>query len=188
MIKKVINLIDFQGHPALGEEFTNQLRYSTLAEIIQDDTICKDNCIIVSNTDDKADKKLSELKAWSLHRGWKWILIPNQMSIKKFINCVGKNTNFSIDKHDTEIIFGGTNTSGCVISSKTQSAAYFAAAGFNCKILLPLCADQLIAGVNDVEKNINSFARIYRKIKYRDLLQNIDIISKINEINFSKKR
>lgn len=86
---------------------------------------------------------------------------------------------------DTQIVIGGCNTSGCVIKSKLCSAKYFSEKKYKTKILLPMCAEYEAGGINDIEKNMKAFARVYNYIK-NEKLNNIDIVEVINDIEFVK--
>lgn len=74
---------------------------------------------------------------------------------------------------DTEIVIGGCNTSGCVLKSKMCSAKYFAEKNYKTTILLPMCAEYSQHGINDIEKNMRAFARIFKYAKKEKLDINV---------------
>ena len=55
----IILLIDFEGHPALGSEFTNNQRFSTLNWLLN--PIRKEPLVIISNHMPHRDKRTEEM-------------------------------------------------------------------------------------------------------------------------------
>ena len=80
---------------------------------------------------------------------------------------------------ETPIIFGGTNTLGCVTTSKPYSAFEWAKQGWYVELLLPMCADYQMPGVTDTEIYIETFAKLYKEIKAEGLSEYIDITTKV---------
>jgi len=184
-MKTVILLIDFNGHKILADDYMNKLRYSTLQQIIDDTTIDKQNTIIVSIGRSLIDKKLNELKYIATTDHWKWLEIPDiDSSVEVIEKLVLKKLNFSMNNTDTQIIIGGCNTAGCVIQSKLCSAKYFSWKQYKTTILLPLCAEYATQGINDIEKNMRAFGKVYTFIKNNKL--NIDLVEDVTKISFKR--
>ena len=188
-MKTLILLIDFYGHPALTtDRYNDSIRYSALTEIISSSTIDRKNCAIFSTSIPQNDERLLELKKMAILKGFPFVTpIPGtndvpwdeiysidyiKSKLKDFIN---------IDKTDTQIIVTGTNTSGCVYKSKSIGAYHWSKAGFKTKIYLPMTIEYEQKGINDLERNINGFATLYKRIK-KDKCFDIDIVKNFNDL------
>jgi hypothetical protein len=86
---------------------------------------------------------------------------------------------------NTQIIIGGCNTSGCVLKSKLCSAKHFSDKKYKTNIVLPMCAEYEASGINDIEKNMKAFVRVYNYVK-KNKLNYIDVVEAINDIDFKK--
>ena len=71
----------------------------------------------------------------------------------------------------------------CVLKSKLCSAKYFSWKQYKTIILLPMCAEYAHHGINDVEKNMRAFGKMFTFIK-DNKLKNIDIIEDVTKLNF----
>ena len=183
-MKTVILLIDFKGHEILADDYVNKLRYSTLQQITENPAIDRKSSVILSIGSSNADRKIRELQKMAIRANWKWLSIHNDnSSVEDIEQLVLEKLNFSMNNTDTQIVIGGCNTSGCVIKSKLCSAKYFSEKKYKTKILLPMCAEYESAGINDIEKNIKEFARVYNYVK-RNKLNYIDIVEEVNDIRF----
>lgn len=172
MDKTVILLIDFIGHDILAGEYVKNLRYSTLQSILQEPHD-KDKNIVVSIGSSCWDPKLKEMKTMAIHDKWKWLEIVNDKAdVETIEKQVKEKLNFHMNNTDTRILIGGCNTSGCVLKSKLSSAKYFSKK-YNTTILLPMCAEYQAHGINDIEKNMRAFARIFRYAKKEKLDINV---------------
>ena len=126
-MKTLILLIDFNGHKILVDEYINKLRYSTLQQIVSDDSIDRNETVICSIGNSGIDLKLIEIKKMAVVDGWKWLEINDAMSsVETIEKLLKEKLNFYMTNTDTEIVIGGCNTSGCVLKSKMSSAKYFA--------------------------------------------------------------
>ena len=76
---------------------------------------------------------------------------------------------------ETPIIFGGTNTIGCVTISKPYSALEWAKQGWYVEILLPMCADYQTKGNTNTEIYMETFAQLYNEIKMAGVMEYVDI-------------
>jgi len=185
-MKTVILLIDFEGHKILADDYVNNLRYSTLQQIINYTSIDRNSYIILSIGSSNRDKKLQEIRNIAVNERWKWLEIHNVNSnVEDIEKLVSEKLNYSMNNTNTQIIIGGCNTSGCVIKSKLHSAKYFSDKKYKTIILLPMCAEYQAPGINDIEKNMKAFARVYNYIK-RNKLNYIDIVEVVNDIEFIK--
>ena len=170
----LVLLIDFEGHPALGNEYINNLRYSTLIDLFMDLEIDRDKIMFVSNS---MCEKLHEVKSFGISKGFNWLDVESNASVPALIKTLKRESKFKLDKEKTNVIFGGTNTSGCVLGAKPMGARSFARAGYKCKLYLPMCADYFIKGLNEVDKIMYSMAAIYKSLKENNAIENIDLIT-----------
>ena len=185
-MKTVILLIDFEGHKILADDYVNDLRYSTLQQITENTSIDRNSCIILSIGNSKRDEKLQEIRNIAVNKGWKWLETYNENPPVKIIEkLVSEKLNYSMHNTNTRIIIGGCNTSGCVIKSKLCSAKYFSEKKYKTNIVLPMCAEYEASGINDIEKNMKAFVRVYNYVK-KNKLNYIDVVEAINDIDFKK--
>ena len=192
-MKTLIILIDFYGHPILATDpFTNNLRYSFLSEIINEHwNIDLNRCAIFSKHPDKRDGKLSELHRMATKKGFKWALPPvrdmmAEYDIPFLKQYLKGSIGFDLNQSDTQIVIGGTNTSGCVFRNSTLGAYHWVKSGYKTKIYLPMCAEYEHNGVNDFHKNIAAFTILYNKIKQYNCFE-VDIVKKIQDIDMDRK-
>lgn len=170
----LVLLIDFEGHPSLGDSYINNLRYSTLIDLFMDLEINRDKILFVSNS---MSEKLEEVKSFGVSKGFEWLDVENNASVPSLIKTLKRSGKFKLDKKSTQVIFGGTNTSGCVLGAKPMGARSFARAGYKCKLYLPMCADYFIKGINEVDKMMYSMAAIYKSLKENNAISNVDLIT-----------
>ena len=184
MIDKVcLLLIDFEGHPITGDEWINELRYSTLNSFIY--ALSTERCIILSNNHNgelsRFSPRMAEVERMNENgrqglngRHIPWITFdPDKDYDINDLRGMAYEKGYNIKK----VIIGGTNTSGCVLTAKKYSAINWAKAGFDVIIWLPLCADYQISGLTNADKWINSFAEIYKEIKRENLMDKIDLLT-----------
>ena len=179
-MKTLILLIDFYGHPVLNSEpYNNQIRYSSLLEIVSAAHIKKNQCIIYSNND-ILDEKLKEIRDMGINNGIQFYYgkPEDQNVIEHFTK------RFQLDREKSQIILGGVNTSGCVYKTKSIGAYYWSKAGFKTKIYLPMTIEYEQKGINDLERNINGFATLYKQIK-KDKCFDIDIVKNFDDLELS---
>jgi len=181
--KTLILLIDFKGHPILASDYVNSLRYSTVQQITENPTsIDKENCIILSIGNSNTDKKLQEIREIALINKFKWANVENDnITVDELSSMLESIYNFNLNNKDTQIILGGCNTSGCVLRSKSVSAKDFALHKFETYIVLPMCADYEAPGINDVEKNMKSFNRVFNFIQ-KNKLETVHLLDNILDI------
>jgi hypothetical protein len=82
-----------------------------------------------------------------------------------------------------KVIFGGTNTGGCILNQTPYSALAWAKEGHDVKVLLPMCTEYEQPGVTQVDRNNNAFAEFWRVAKEENVVDNIDFITDIQRIN-----
>lgn len=169
--KTVVLLIDFKGHPLLGDEYVNNRRYSELQRLSLGHKIDKEKLIIVTNTNKGNDPKLDAILTMCTdHYGFKVIQLNNikeakSMTITYIDSIVYKSIGWYLRPSDTQIIIGGCNLGGCVINAKPISAVHWAKMGFQTIIHLPLCAEYEQPGINSTEKAYNGFKQVYDEIQ-----------------------
>ena len=170
----IILLIDFEGHPPLGSEHTNNQRYSTLAWLLN--TVREKPLIIISNHNPETHKRTEEVaKMMKVENRHIWITIdpdnrnnPSIDSIKIEVEKLGYRIN--------NVIIGGTNLAGCVFKSKSISAVNWAKLGYDVQILSSMCADYQITGINSTEQTQNALSILWRDIAKEKLFDKIKYI------------
>jgi len=179
--KTIMMLIDFHGHPILGDDHTNNQRYSKLAEMICNPFY---DLVIVSTHNKEKHSKMEEYKKMvDIEERHTWIVIdPDKKPTPTDIAELCKEKGFKIGN----VIMGGTNTAGCIIRSRSFSAAKWAQAGYEVQIWLPLCAENQLTGVNQLEREQKAFSIVYREIKKERLWNKIDIVDNIAHLKLVK--
>jgi|TARA_B100001996_G_scaffold5627_1_gene4746 hypothetical protein len=167
----IILLIDFEGHPILGSEFTNNQRYSTLAWLLN--PVREKPLFIISNHLPERHKHVEEVakmvKVEDRHI-WKTI-DPDESSVESIIEEV-KQMGYNIEN----VIIGGTNTSGCVFRTKPYSAMNWAKKGYDVQILSNMCADYQIVGINDTDKTQNALSIIWHEVAQEKMFNKISYV------------
>ena len=166
----VIVLIDFKGHPILASEYVNSLRYSALQQITENHNIDREKCIILSIGNSNNDKKLEEIREIALLNNFRWLMIHNpDATVNDIEHLLMEKFNCIISKENTRIVLGGCNTSGCVLKTKNISAKDFGLKKYKTLIPLQLCAEYEGSGINDIEKNIKAFSRLFNYVQMNKL-------------------
>ena len=161
----IVMLIDFIGHPKLGDHYTNNRRYSELLKFATSSKLDRDNIIFVSNTrGDMLSETLDMLKT----AGFDILYTQSDESINNIVDKIKDIKGWDIKQYTTQVIIGGCNLGGCVINAKPMSAVFWQKKGFKTTIHLPLCAEYEQPGTNAVEKvyrsieQLNHFTKEYR--------------------------
>ncbi len=177
-MKTLILLIDFYGHPVLNTDpYNNHIRYSSLLEIVTAAHVNRNQCILYSNQQHNNDEKLREIRDMAINGGMEfWYGEPDTPNAIDYFT-----KRFQLDKNNSQIILGGVNTSGCIYRNKPFGAYHWSKAGFKTKIYLPMTIEYEQKGINDLERNINGFATLYKRIK-KDKCFDIDIIKNFDDL------
>ena len=161
----IVMLIDFIGHPKLGDHYTNNRRYSELLKFATSSKLDRDNIIFVSNTrGDMLSETLDMLKT----AGFDILYTQSDESINNIVDKIKDIKGWDIKQYTTQVIIGGCNLGGCVINSKPISSVFWQKKGFKTTIHLPLCAEYEQPGTNAVEKvyrsieQLNHFTKEYK--------------------------
>lgn len=165
-------LIDFIGHPKLGDHYTNNRRYSELLKFSVSKKLDRDNIIFVSNSTPFYDPKSGELLHETFNMlttaGFDILYVKDNESINDIIDKIKAIKKWDIKQYTTQAIIGGCNLGGCVINAKPISAVFWQKKGFKTTIHLPLCAEYEQPGTNAVEKvyrsieQLNHFTKEYK--------------------------
>jgi len=178
----VIILIDFKGHPILASEYVNSLRYSALQQITENHNIDREKCIILSIGNSGSDKKLNEIREIALLNKFKWLIIENpDTTVNDIEHLLMKKFNLIINKDNTRIILGGCNTSGCVLKTKNISIKDFGLKKYETLVPLQLCAEYECSGINDIEKNMKAFSRLFNYVQ-KNKFETIVTVEDITQI------
>ena len=186
----IVLLIDFKGHPLLGDEYVNNRRYSELQKFISNRNISREDIVFVSNS--ISDRKLEELFEMARTVGFKAITLTEKKepregintSIRELFNIIHEKLGWDIKLSNTQIIIGGCNFGGCVVNSKKISAVYWSKLGFKTTIHLPLCAEYEQPGVNSTEKAYNGFKKAYEHIQFNKAF-NIQLTDKFEQLELT---
>ena len=169
--KTIILLIDFHGHPILGDNYINNKRYSELQKLICNVNNMSD-LYFISNMPYSKDTRLGEILKVARAVGFKTSCVTQTLrpnagdhTIEELSNHIKEKFDFQIDPSDTQIVIGGNNLAGCVVSSKQISAVYWSKAGYRTTIHAPLCAEYEQPGINQVERTYNGFQKLYSVIR-----------------------
>lgn len=182
--KTLLLLIDFHGHPMFGDEHTNELRYSTLHQLLQ---VEKEMNIVSNHLEsqyptDRGPNRLKEMKRIYDNEGvHNWDRIDPDAEPEKTIKdieTIFAKRNYKINN----VILGGTNLAGCVLRSKPYSAIHWAAAGYKTQILLPLCAEYQLPGVNQADRNSHATSVMYNVIREEKLFDKIDLVRNLKQL------
>ena len=162
----IVMLIDFIGHPSLGDQYTNDRRYSELLKFATSKNIDKDKIVFVTNERPGHDKLFEILTMLSV-ANYKIIYTPPEESISNIINKIQdhKDLLWDIKEYNTQVIIGGCNLGGCVINAKPMSAVFWQLKGYKTTIHFPLCAEYEQPGINQVEKVYRSIEQLFHFTK-----------------------
>lgn len=184
-LTSLIHLIDFIGHPSLNEKYLNERRYKALLNLVYERK-GSDNKVITTlhNHNDKPTGELSsyyrekflEIKQGALRNDFTWLEFNEQCSVDDIINSL-KDHGYQINPSYTQIVFGGTNLSGCVLRNKNSSVRKFALKGFLCQLLLPMCCSSTTPGLNDIEKMFSDLAQVYNYTRDKNITHLVDVLS-----------
>lgn len=186
-------LIDFEGHPALGDYALNETRFSKLKEFVfpassDQPRIWNEPLVVVSSHtylpgESKKIRTLEdmvkqEIKEDRSHMKWMTIDPKAKHTIQDILNMVRNlpgSPKIRMNSPETPILIGGTNTAGCIVDARAYSAINCAKEGYYTQILLPLCADYQVKGVTTADKQMQAFSILYKRIKDNDAIKYIDI-------------
>ena len=171
----IILLIDFEGHPSLGSEFTNNQRFSTLNWL--SNPVRKYPLVFVSNHIPHKHPKTEEMaKMVRIEQRHKWVTVhPDNSGIESIKIEVGK-VGHSINK----VIIGGTNTSGCVFRHKPYCAVNWAKRGYDVQIAAEMVAEYQMPGTNGEERNQHAIAIMWRDVAKWDLFKKIQYVRNVD--------
>ena len=174
-------LIDYVGHPVMNEDYLNKKRLDNLNMLIR-----TTNPVVIVSIGGKRRKEswthlttymemFEEIKATAQKRSnVTWIDVREDVSIYGLHEILNKY-NYSITPALTQINISGTNLSGCVMRNKQTSVTHFARLGFKVNIILPMCAEGENTGVNDLEKMMKAITLVYRHLKDKKLIDNVEL-------------
>lgn len=180
----LIFLMDMDGHPGLADDFGDRYRTYAFQDIVNDNFIDRNKNIIVSTLIYSQTSKDLHHQA-TYDRGWKWYFTEKDKEFRVFEKTLRKE-GFILDPRNTTVIFGGTNTSGCVLHSSNLSMSQFANRGFNCQLYLPLCDDVMIPGLGSHDRSQKAFSEVYEFIKKNKLWDKIDILTRFVDLDLKK--
>jgi hypothetical protein len=188
----LIFLMDICGHPGISEDFVERYRTYALQDIINDSYLDRKKCVIVSTgfLPYEENPRSHELyKQAVLDRGWTWLTIDKTDNFSK-LEYMLNEIDFVLSPEKTNIIYGGTNTSGCVLNSSNFSLNKFCDKGYSCQLYLPLCDDAQVAGITSHDKNLKAFALVYSYLKLNNYIKDVDILTRFADLKLirSNKR
>ena len=174
--KTVILLIDFEGHPIMGDAYMNELRYACLHGLIYGIPEKPENqhksFFIMSDNHDQHPKTTEVEKMARADGQHEWVTFDPDAGYKvDDIKKIAADHGYNIKK----LIIGGCNTAGCVLRSTGYSAIEWARAGHDVTIYLPMCGEYQIGGINAADKNMLAFTTLYKEIKKAGVINKISI-------------
>ena len=185
--RTVVVLIDFAGHPVLGSEYENELRYAALK------SICFNNRFppVVIVSDHIPTGEMTDNIAVN----------PREEEIKKLVEVEGRHVWLSIDPDEQptvediksmiiqkgyrprNIILGGTNTVGCVLKNKNYSLLKWAEYGYDTTLFLPMCNDYQLPGRTWAERVMTAWSIVSDRLdRIGPLAQKIDIKNSVEDL------
>lgn len=176
--KNVLMLIHMEGKPTMTDEYSEALRWSTLRKVVFES---KKRMVILSDHHRNFDHKMNEFRKVVEEAGiHKWVNIDpvkfdSILEIEKLlwdVQTIAKN-----------VIFGGTNTKGCILDATPYSALAWAREGHQVKVLLDMCTEYQAEGVTQMERNNVAFSEFWRKAKEAGVVENIDFVTDLARIN-----
>ena len=180
----LIFLMDMDGHRGLSDDFAHKYRTYAFQDIVNDSYVCRDKNIIVSTLIYSQTSKDLHHQA-TYDRGWKWYFSEKDKTFRMFEKQLREN-GFKLEPERTTVIFGGTNTSGCVLHSSNLSMSQFANRGFYCQLYLPLCDDVMMPGIGSHDRSQKAFAEVYEFVKKNNLWNKIDVKVRFTELDLKK--
>lgn len=187
--RTLIILPHMEGHTGVGTPFMNAMRFSYLKQLaFPGRDLSRKPSVIISFH----DYNMHHTRMWEFdemirvedREGGSVKMLQYEAGstpcIQDIIDRV-EDEGLEVIKNtkETPIIFGGTNTLGCVTTSKPYSAFEWAKQGWYVELLLPMCADYQMPGVTDTEIVMETYAKLYKEIKDEGVMEYIDITTKI---------
>lgn len=157
----LIALLHFQGHPVLGDDQMNNLRYDYLQSLLFGPFTNHRKVMIISNHK-SSDERLTEISHMAAADGHIWVRIDPEegdLITVDYIENIAMKHNVNI----SSVYIGGTNTAGCVLHSKKWSAIEWAKSGYSTTILLQLCGEYQMSGTS-YQRSLCAFSFMYEKI------------------------
>ena len=193
MKNTLLLMIDFQGQPGLQDQNYMNSRYVALLDILNRRNINREKCIIVYFGTKLEDKQLMSMIEFSRLEKWQSFDITietnnayDNITIDEFCKIIKKYTTFEIAPHITNIIVGGTETSGCVFDNKNVGAFHWALRGYDTSIYLPLCCDFSSYGLTWLDKQKAGLSIIFQTIKNSEMrntiIKNLSLTSTFDEL------
>lgn len=191
----VIYLVDFYGHAAMDTEDSIELRFSTLKDIISMHELDKNRTVFISNLPggkteqdypiyNQLRERFLEMKRVAELYSWSWLTVNEDTSREEFVNKLNTESPLVDVKPDnTQIIYGGTNTSGCVFERRGTALVNFAREGYATRLFLPLCSDPGCSGRNTLEKTVKGYSKIYNTLKDLQLVNTVDLSHRYADLN-----
>lgn len=188
----IILLIDFYGQPGLQDQNYLNRRYNSLLDIINQRKIDRNHCHIISNTHELEDQQMKSIEKFAWLEKWKWHNISKDQgvnngyvntTIEQFIEIVRKyDPNLHISPLKTNIIIGGTETSGCVFDNKNIGALHWAKRGYDTTIYLPLCCDYSSPGATWELKQLSGISSLWNTVgrEIKNSIKNVNITQNLH--------
>lgn len=182
----LIFLMDICGHPGISDDFADLYRTYALQDIINDSYLDRQKCVIASTSFLDNNLRSKELYTQATNdRGWSWVTVNKNEQFSSLEKKL-KNIDFELSPNKTNVIYGGTNTSGNVLNSTNFSLNKFCDRGYICQLYLPLCDDSQIAGLTSHDRSLKAFSLVYTFLKQKNYINNIDILSRFSDLKLIK--
>lgn len=175
--RTVVLLVDFHGHPMLGNEYENELRYTALKALIFNENFPQ--LIIVSDHLEKHSKEVELKRLVDIEGKHIWINIDpdNQPTVEEIISMINQH-----GFQPRNLIIGGTNTTGCVLRSRKYSLLEWAKIGCPSTLFLPMCNDYQLPGTTWAERIMSTWSFVSNIIKEQPSKHLIDVQQKVLDL------
>lgn len=180
----LIFLMDIDGHPGIEDNFAGKYRTYAFQDICNDNFLDRNKNVIVSTPFySERSKELHHQATYD--RGWKWYAMEKSEEFRTLEKMLRKK-GFILSPENTTVIFGGTNTSGCVLHSSNLSLSQFAARGFHCQLYLPLCDDVHMPGIESHDRSQKAFSETYTFLKKNNHIDKVDVLTRFVDLDLKR--
>jgi len=181
MTYNIILLHHFYGFPDLIDECSNNIRYVQVLRLLGRKEFPPNNTIFFCCTSNE-DKRLQSIQRIAeLDYNYKWINYLDDKDTKRYgkhvqsVEDLLNKTDIELTPTNTNLIIGGTNTTGCILRRAPVSVTNWTDLGFNVKICLSMCVDYQSDGISAADGNQRAAAILYQYIKANDIVNQIDV-------------
>jgi hypothetical protein len=179
-------LMQPDGYPAISDDFINGYRNYAIQDILFDKYIDREKLLVISTPISSARYK--EIKQLMEKAGYCWLEVSEDTNFSQLKHLLEKQYSFNLDPAHTNIIYGGTNTSREVLHSEELSLGKFLGRNFYCQLYLPLCADVVMPGVCQIDREMKAYSQLFSFVKNNNYFNNIDVLTRFADLKLPWKK